>query len=68
MIRIKQHPNFSNWFNVFDAFGRLIEQANCQSQALEIAKDYANANKATISELDKWEKKANGKHSRVTRG
>lgn len=43
MIKIKTHPNFCNWFNIF-AFNKLVEQVHTKSQALKKAKELARNN------------------------
>jgi len=43
MIKIKTHPNFGNWFNIF-AFNKLVEQVHTRSEALRKAKELARNN------------------------
>jgi len=43
MIKIKTHPNFGNWFNIF-AFNKLVEQVHTRSEALRKANELARNN------------------------
>ena len=47
MIKIKTHPNFGNWFNIF-AFNKLVEQVHTKSQALKKAKELARNNEQSF--------------------
>ena len=40
MITIKQHTNFSNWFQVF-SFGRMVDEFSKRSDAIELARSIA---------------------------
>jgi hypothetical protein len=44
MITIKQHKNFSNWFQVF-SFGKMVDEFNKRSEAIDLARSIAKSTK-----------------------
>ena len=40
MITIRQHTNFSNWFQVF-SFGRMVDEFSKRADAIELARSIA---------------------------
>jgi hypothetical protein len=40
MISIKQHTNFSNWFQVY-SFGKMVDEFISQAKAVDFAKKLA---------------------------
>ena len=46
MITIKQHKNFSNWFQVF-SFGKMIDEFTKRADAVDLAVSIAKNNEKT---------------------
>jgi hypothetical protein len=53
MITIKQHKNFSNWFQVF-SFGKMMDEFAKQADAVQFARSIAkNTKQVNINILGK---------------